>query len=316
MEEKLDRLQKQTAANTATAAEAKAKADVAKEKADRAKADIVASANAAIPLKGPIPHPDAAVHMTNNRPTICTADERNCVSITSRVHFDGGGYDYHPNSPFTNPQKLDNGVNVRRARIGVLGKFFEDWNYALIYDFGATSDSFGGTGAVGPAPGTPVGFLPGGATSALPGWDRGVCLIAPYRSIKCRPVPYESEDEARLDPPWSIAPTVSICSLARMDSRLPNTDLIIFDCDGVLVDSEVLSCRCLARVLHERGVELSIEQVLRLFLGRSTADVIAYCRAAGNPLRNDFLTDLSLRIRETFRCQLESIAGWRRYCRS
>jgi hypothetical protein len=32
MEEKLDRLQKQTAANTATAAEAKAKADVAKEK--------------------------------------------------------------------------------------------------------------------------------------------------------------------------------------------------------------------------------------------------------------------------------------------
>jgi phosphate-selective porin OprO and OprP len=167
MEEKLDRLQKQTAANTATAAEAKAKADVAKEKADKAKADIVASANAAVPLKGPIPHPDAVVHMTNNRPTICTADERNCVSITSRVHFDGGGYDYHPNSPFTNPQKLDNGVNVRRARIGVLGKFFEDWNYALIYDFGGTSDGFSGTGAVGPAPGTPVGFLPGGATSGI-----------------------------------------------------------------------------------------------------------------------------------------------------
>jgi phosphate-selective porin OprO and OprP len=83
--------------------------------------------------------------MTNNRPTICTADERNCVSITSRVHFDGGGYDYHPNSPFTNPQKLDNGVNVRRARIGVLGKFFEDWNYALIYDFDGPSDGFGGT---------------------------------------------------------------------------------------------------------------------------------------------------------------------------
>ena len=26
-------------------------------------------------------------------------------------------------------------------------------------------------------------------------------------------------------------------------------DLIIFDCDGVLVDSEVLSCRCLSEVL-------------------------------------------------------------------
>jgi beta-phosphoglucomutase-like phosphatase (HAD superfamily) len=94
-----------------------------------------------------------------------------------------------------------------------------------------------------------------------------------------------------------------------MDSRPPDTDMIIFDCDGVLVDSEVLSCGCLSKTLHQCGVELSTEQVVRLFLGRSTADVIEYCRAAGNPLRNDFLTDLSLLIRETFRCQLESIAG-------
>jgi phosphate-selective porin OprO and OprP len=174
MEEKLDKLQKQTAANTEAAADArakaddaKAKADSAKVKADSAKAISAANANAVIPVKAPVPHLDAVVYMPNNRPTICTADERNCVSITSRVHFDGGGYDYHPNSRFTNPQKLDNGVNVRRARIGVLGKFFEDWNYALIYDFGGTSDGFGGTGAVGPAPGTPVGFLPGGATSGI-----------------------------------------------------------------------------------------------------------------------------------------------------
>ena len=179
MEEKLDKLQKQTTANTEAAADAKAKADDAKAKADTVKADSararsdsakaisVANANAALPVKAPVPHLDAVVHMPNNRPTICTADERNCVSITSRVHFDVGGYDYHPNSPFTNPQKLDNGVNVRRARIGVLGKFFEDWNYGLVYDFGGTSDGFGGTGAVGPAPGTPVGFLPGSAVSGI-----------------------------------------------------------------------------------------------------------------------------------------------------
>src|SRR4030095_16920838 len=94
-----------------------------------------------------------------------------------------------------------------------------------------------------------------------------------------------------------------------MESRLPNTDLIIFDCDGVLVDSEVLSCGCLSEVLHECGVELSIEQVLRLFLGRSTADVIAYCPDAGKALPKDFLTGLALRVRETFQCQLEPVAG-------
>jgi beta-phosphoglucomutase-like phosphatase (HAD superfamily) len=46
-------------------------------------------------------------------------------------------------------------------------------------------------------------------------------------------------------------------------------DLIIFDCDGVLVDSEVLSCRCLSEVLRRYGVDLGVDQPQDLFLGRS-----------------------------------------------
>jgi phosphate-selective porin OprO/OprP len=85
----------------------------------------------------------AVVKMSpNNRPSICTADNLNCIALTSRVHLDVGGYSYHPNSAFTSPQNLDNGVNARRARIGVLGTFMGDWNYALIYDFGGSSDGF------------------------------------------------------------------------------------------------------------------------------------------------------------------------------
>src|SRR5712671_4618878 len=155
MEQKLDKLQKQTAANTAAAASANAKADT--------KVSVV-SANAAYPIKGPVAPSDVVVKMPNNRPTICTADDQNCIAITSRIHFDGGGYDYHPNTPATVPQRLDNGVNVRRARIGVVGKFMEDWNYALIYDFGGSSDGFASTASVG---GTAVGFLPGGAVSGI-----------------------------------------------------------------------------------------------------------------------------------------------------
>jgi phosphate-selective porin OprO and OprP len=159
MEQKLEKLEKQTAANTSAAAKANAKAD--------AKAEpkvTVASANAAYPVKGPVVPSDVVVTMPNNRPTICTADNQNCIAITSRLHFDVGGYDYHPNSASTVPQRLDDGVNVRRARIGVIGKFLEDWNYALIYDFGGASDGFGGTGSAG---GVPVGFLPGGAVSGV-----------------------------------------------------------------------------------------------------------------------------------------------------
>ena len=102
--------------------------------------------------------------MPNNRPTICTADQQNCVSITSRLHFDVGGYDYRPNTAATVPQRLDNGVNARRARIGVMGKFMGDWNYALIYDFAGSSDGFAGTASAG---GVPVGFLPGGGLSGI-----------------------------------------------------------------------------------------------------------------------------------------------------
>jgi phosphate-selective porin OprO and OprP len=155
MEQKLDKLERRTAANTAAAATANAKAD--------AKVSV-ANANAAYPIKGPVAPSDAVVKMPNNRPTICTADDRNCIAITSRMHFDGGGYDYRPNTAATVPQRLDDGVNVRRARIGVIGKFMEDWNYALIYDFGGASDGFASTASVG---GVPVGFLPGGALSGI-----------------------------------------------------------------------------------------------------------------------------------------------------
>jgi phosphate-selective porin OprO/OprP len=158
LEQKLDRLQKQTTENTQAAADANAKAAKANAKAADAKATSIANANAVIPVKSPVPPSGVVVTMPNNRPTICTADDQNCIAITSRVHFDVGGYNYRPDTAATVPQKLDDGDNLRRARIGLIGKFFGDWNYALIYDFGGSSDGFGGA-----APGS----LPGGGVSGV-----------------------------------------------------------------------------------------------------------------------------------------------------
>lgn len=175
LEQKLDRLEKQSADNAAAAAHANAKAARADTRAAGAdakaanadakakQADARLSANAAIPAKA-APFPDVLVKMTNNRPTICTADGANCISITSRLHLDVGGYNYTPNTAATSPQQLNDGVNARRARIGVLGTFMNDWNYALVYDFGGSSDGFGGTN-VGSTGG--VSLLPGGGTSGV-----------------------------------------------------------------------------------------------------------------------------------------------------
>ncbi len=158
LERKLDKLQKQTETNATVAASANKKAEDAKIKLS------AVNTNASYPVKGLLPSSGVVVKMPNNRPTICTEDERNCIAITSRLQFDAGGYNFRPSTAATSPQHLDNGVNARRARIGIIGKFWDDWNYALIYDFGGASDGFGGTGSVN---GVPVGFLPGGATSGI-----------------------------------------------------------------------------------------------------------------------------------------------------
>jgi phosphate-selective porin OprO and OprP len=88
------------------------------------------------------------VSMPNGRPTIATADGRNSIALTGRIHWDVGDYIHY--SPRTHlggtgtPTNLNGGENFRRARLGVVGKVLGDWNYALIYDFGGTTDSGAG----------------------------------------------------------------------------------------------------------------------------------------------------------------------------
>src|SRR5205807_2460428 len=94
-----------------------------------------------------------------------------------------------------------------------------------------------------------------------------------------------------------------------MDQGRPKPDLIIFDCDGVLVDSELLSCQCLSEVLAEHGFELGVEQALELFLGRSTAAIGQYYRERGQILPDEFLPRLKERVLKTFAGALQPIPG-------
>ncbi|YBW38145.1 porin [Nitrobacter sp. TKz-YC01] len=96
-----------------------------------------------MPTKGTFAPPDVLVSMKGGSPRFCTADGFNCVGITGRLHFDVGGYNYTPNSAATVPQDLQDGVNARRARIGIVGKFARDWTYALIGEFGGSQDGSG-----------------------------------------------------------------------------------------------------------------------------------------------------------------------------
>jgi len=86
-------------------------------------------------------------------------------------------------------------------------------------------------------------------------------------------------------------------------------DLVIFDCDGVLVDSEMLSCRCLTEVLATHGISLGLDQALDLFLGRSTSAVFEHYRALGRTIPEQFSTELGARVRTALVSALRPIEG-------
>jgi HAD superfamily hydrolase (TIGR01509 family) len=90
---------------------------------------------------------------------------------------------------------------------------------------------------------------------------------------------------------------------------MTHPDLIIFDCDGVLIDSEVLSCRCLSEVLAGYGIDLGLDQALELFLGRSTTAVLDHYEELGRQIPQQFSAELSAGIRAAFLSALCPIEG-------
>jgi HAD superfamily hydrolase (TIGR01509 family) len=85
--------------------------------------------------------------------------------------------------------------------------------------------------------------------------------------------------------------------------------LIIFDCDGVLVDSELLSCRCLCEALAGCGIEVGLEETLDLFLGRSLDAVLEHYQGLGRSIPRQFPAELMVKVQETFRSALCPIEG-------
>lgn len=87
-------------------------------------------------------------------------------------------------------------------------------------------------------------------------------------------------------------------------------DLIIFDCDGVLVDSEVISCRAHADVLTRHGYPITSEQVFERFLGRSTKQANREIETElGRALPEAYHGDLQDELFRAFEADLEAISG-------
>lgn len=73
-----------------------------------------------------------------------------------------------------------------------------------------------------------------------------------------------------------------------MSTPANRPQLVIFDCDGVLVDTEAMANRQLAEWLTEAGFPIVYEDCRRRFMGRSMVSVQAEVEAAGVSLGPDF----------------------------
>lgn len=85
--------------------------------------------------------------------------------------------------------------------------------------------------------------------------------------------------------------------------------LIIFDCDGVLVDSEIIANRVLAAHLSRHGYPLTATECRERFIGRTIPGVIAMVRDQGVDLPDDFESTLRTLDTEAFARDLKAVPG-------
>lgn len=87
-------------------------------------------------------------------------------------------------------------------------------------------------------------------------------------------------------------------------------DLVIFDCDGVLVDSEQIAIQVDQEVLHNLGWQISIAEIVDRFVGRSNShfkfEVENYLDIK---LPENWSDQLTEKYRERFAAELRPIAG-------
>lgn len=94
-----------------------------------------------------------------------------------------------------------------------------------------------------------------------------------------------------------------------MNSRASLLERVIFDCDGVLVDSEVIAVRVLVDYLTQRGLPLTHAEAEDMFVGGTMADNALTARAAGADLGPGWVAEIYADIYETLRAGTPVIPG-------
>lgn len=85
---------------------------------------------------------------------------------------------------------------------------------------------------------------------------------------------------------------------------------VLFDCDGVLVDSESIANRALHRTLHDIGLEMTLDDVANTFTGQSFSNcVLAIEQRLGAPIPDIFVPNNRAYFRALLEAELVAMPG-------
>jgi len=86
--------------------------------------------------------------------------------------------------------------------------------------------------------------------------------------------------------------------------------LVIFDCDGVLVDSERIANRIFAAMLNELGLAVTLEDMFEKFVGHSMRQCVEMIeQMLGRPVPANFVDELQSRTRVALEAELKATPG-------
>lgn len=88
-----------------------------------------------------------------------------------------------------------------------------------------------------------------------------------------------------------------------------NVEAVLFDCDGVIVDSEAVGAAHFAHELAQLGIDMTAEEVIELFVGRTLPGAARTLREAGYPIPENWHRGVYDRLYDTLAKGTPLIAG-------
>jgi HAD superfamily hydrolase (TIGR01509 family) len=93
---------------------------------------------------------------------------------------------------------------------------------------------------------------------------------------------------------------------------MPEPELVIFDCDGVLVDSEIIAARIDTELLAEAGVDIEVEEFIRRYAGLTfTETAIRIEQDYGVPLQASIIDRSKKLLDDRLAREVQAIEGAR-----